>query len=262
VARAAGFYGAQWRTELAMSNSSDATATVTFELLAAGKDNSAPRRAAVVLAPGEKRPVADALGELFGADGTGALRVTRGSAAVTVQARTYDSAAKAPRGRFLDGVEEAAAFAAGRTALLSGLGHDPTGSNRTRTNLGLLNVTAVAIEVEAVVLGKDGGRVGSTRLRLGPHSFTQVDDLFRVAGATGPVAGSARVTTATPSGAFLAYASVVRRDPPSATYVLPKPVRGRAARSADDGGAPAATPAPPSSSTASPAGASAPSSPH
>jgi hypothetical protein len=262
VARAAGHYGAQWRTELALENSASTAAGVGLELFLTGKPGAQPRRAALTLEPGEKRVLADALGELFGTDGSGALRVVRESQAVTVRARTYDSAATAPRGPYLDAVEEGAAFVAGRTALLSGLGHDPAGRSRTRTNLGLLNVAAVALEVEVVVLDPDGARLGSQRLQLGPREFRQVNDLFGAIGVSSPAAGSARVTSSTSGGAFLAYASVVRRDPSSATYVLPKPGRGRPARSADGPGAPAATPAPPSSSTGSPAGVSAPTSPH
>jgi hypothetical protein len=256
VARASGLYGAQWRTELAVANPTDTATSLTFELLLAGRGDGAPRRARLDLAAGEKRTVPDALGELFGASGSGALRVTRGSEAVTVRARTYDGNAKAPRGPFLEGIAERAAHRPGRPAELHGLAHDPGARTRKRTNLGVLNVGKAAIDVEIVAADAGGGAIGSARLHLEPRGFTQVDDLFQAVGADAPVVGSARVTTSTPGGAFLAYASVVRRDPPSVTYVRPesRPAAGAAV-------APPATPAAPSSSTGSPAGGSAPRSP-
>ena len=257
VARTAGHFGAQWQTEMALANPTAQAATVRLELVPAGKAG-APRRVEVTLAPGEKRVVADTLGDLFGAAGAGAVRVVRGDPAVTVGTRTYDSAAKAPRGRFIDGIEEGSAFTPGRAAVLAGLGHDPGSTSRKRTNLGVLNVTAIAIELEVAVSDAEGRRIGAERLRLAPREFRQINDLFGAVGATAAAAGSARVTVATRGGAFLAYASVVRRDPPSVTYVLPRPARPPSPRPAGDAAAPRATPAAPSSSTASRAGASAP----
>jgi hypothetical protein len=252
VARAAGFLGAQWRTELAIANPTAAETAVTFDLLAAGQDNREPRRTTVTLAPGESRAIADALGELFGASGSAALRATRQDGGVTVRSRTFDSAAKAPRGRLLAGIDAGTAFGPGRPARLDGLSHDPAAATRKRTNLGVLNVTGAAVEIVIAVTDEAGAAIGSHRLPVPPFGFVQVDDVFAVVGATAPADGSARVSTPTPGGAFLTYASVVRRDPPSVTYVWP--AEGAAA-------APPATPAAPSSATAPPAGGSAPPSP-
>jgi 4-amino-4-deoxy-L-arabinose transferase-like glycosyltransferase len=254
VARAAGFLGAQWRTELVLANPTAEETAVIVELLAAGQDNRTPRRSVVTLAPGESRRFADALGELFGASGAAALRVSRDDAAVTVRSRTFDSASRAPRGRLLPGIEAGAAYGPGRPARLAGLAHDPATATRTRTNLGVLNVTGVSLDVDIAVADEGGAALGTHRIALPPFGFVQVDDLFAVAGAAAPARGRARVSTPAPEGAFLAYAAVVRRDPPSVTYVRPQ----APAPAPEAAAPPPTTPAAPSSATAPPAGGSAP----
>ena len=205
--------------------------------------------------------IADALGELFRTDGAGALRVLRESRSTTARARTYDSAAKTAPRPYTEAVETAAAVTAGRPAALAGLGYDPARGGQARTNLGLLNVGSVTAEVEVAVSDKDGARLGSARVRLVAGEFRQVNDLFAAVGVRRAATGSARVATATPGGEILAYASVVRRNPPAVTYVQPVADRPRPAAAAGGAALPAATPAVPPASPAPPAGARAPGSP-
>jgi len=220
AARTAGHFGAQWRTELVLENLGETPATVTLELLP-GAGVSAPPGKEITLAAHEKRRYADALGELFGAEGSGALRVIRQRAGVVGRLRTFDSASKGPRGRFLEGVEATAAFGRGRDATLAGLAHEPSGKSHKRTNVGLLNLSGSLLDIELEVRGHDGRALGSKRALLRGNEFRQVNDIFGLVGIKTAAAGSVRITARTATAAYLAYASVVRRDPPSVTYVMP-----------------------------------------
>ncbi len=221
AARINGHDGARWRTELVIENRSASVAHITLALLLAGRDNRAAPVKEVAIEAGGRLASEDALGDLFAADGAGALRLWAAGAPVQARLRTYDAAKKAPRGHFLDAVPEAAGFRIGRTAVLRNLANDPDPDTRKRTNLGLLNVSAVAIDVEISLRDQSGKPLGKKALRLRPWEFKQVNDIFDELDAGSSPGGSATVATATPGGSLLAYAAVVRRQPAGVTYVTP-----------------------------------------
>jgi hypothetical protein len=221
AARIDGHDSARWRTELVIENRSPSTARVTVELLLAGEDNAAPPAKELTIEAGGRFVSEDAVGELFAADGAGALRVQSGGGPVQARLRTYDAARKAPRGHFLDAVPETAGFGPGRAALLRNLANDPDPDTRKRTNVGLLNLGAVAIEVEIALRDESGKPLGKKALWLRPREFRQVNDIFSELDADRSPGGSAEVTTATPGGSLLAYAAVVRKQPAGVTYVTP-----------------------------------------
>ena len=219
AARIDGHDGARWRTELVLENPSTLPVRLKIELLLAGKDNTMPRTKELSLEGGGRFVSEDALGELFAADGAGALRVRSDRLPVKARLRTYEAARKSPRGHFLEGSPETAGFGPGHAAVLRGLANDPDANARKRTNLGMLNVGSIPIDVEIGLRDEAGIVLGKKALRLRAWEFRQVNDVFAALGAGKAPGGSATVTTATPGGSLLAYAAVVRRQPPGVTYV-------------------------------------------
>ncbi len=221
AARLDGHDNARWRTELVLENSSPSPARLRVELLLAGKDNSRPLARQVTLEGAGRLVTEDALGDLFAAAGSGALRVRSDGAPVNARLRTYDAAKKAPRGHFLEGRPESAALVPGRPAVLRNLANEPDARTRKRSNVGMLNVGPVPVDVEITLRGVNGAVLGRKAFALRPWEFRQVNDVFLALGAGKVGGGSATVATTTPGGAVLAYAAVVRRQPAGVTYVTP-----------------------------------------
>ena len=221
AARIGGHDNARWRTELIIENPSTSPARVHAELLLAGRDNAHPPKKEIALAAGGRWFSDDALGELFGADGAGALRIRSDRPEVRARLRTFDAARKAPRGPFLEGRPESAALGPGRPAVLDNLASDPAEKTRKRSNVGLLNLGTERAEVELILRGADGAVRGVTALNLRPLEFRQLNDVFPALGVREAAVGPVTVATATPGAAILAYATVVRRQPASVSYVLP-----------------------------------------
>jgi hypothetical protein len=216
-----GHDNARWRTELVIENASSSPARITVELLLAGRDNARPLAKEIALDADGRLVSDDALGELFGADGAGALRILSHASEVRARLRTYDASRKAPRGPFLEGRPAGAALGPGRPAVLANLASDPDERTRRRSNVGLLNLRAERAEVELILQGADGAARGVTTLVLRPLEFRQLNDVFPALGVLGTAVGQLTVATATPGAAILAYATVVRREPASVSYVLP-----------------------------------------
>jgi hypothetical protein len=221
AARISGHDNARWRTELVIENPSPGPVRVRLELLLAGRDNARPGAKEVALEGRGRLISEDALGDLFAAQGAGAIRVRSDGPPVRARLRTYDAARKAPRGPFLEGRPESAALGPGRPAVLANLASDPSERTRKRCHVGLLNVGTARAEVELILRGADGAVRGVTSLTLRPLEFRQLNDVFPVLGIREAAVGSITVATGTPGAAILAYATVVRREPAGVSYVIP-----------------------------------------
>jgi len=221
AARIGGHDGARWRTELVVENPTGAAASVRLELLLAGRNDVPPPAKEISVAPRGRFASDDALGDLFGIDGAGALRVRPDAAAVRARLRTFDAARKAPRGSYLPARSPADALGPGKPAVLANLASDPSAKSRKRSNVGLLNLSPVRADVELILRDPDGAVRGVTSVALKPLEFRQLNDVFPTLGVREAAVGSITVATGTEGAALLAYATVVRREPAGVTYVLP-----------------------------------------
>jgi hypothetical protein len=78
-----------------------------------------------------------------------------------------------------------------------------------RTNLGVVNVVAMPIAVEVDLYAADGALLGTRTIDLGSWEHHQIDGIFATVTGADVEDGFAVVRTTTPTGRFLAYASVV-----------------------------------------------------
>ena len=135
-------------------------------------------------------------------------------------ARTYNDSGSGSYGQLIEGIAEADAIPAGRTARLVGLvesGRDDAGF---RTNLGLVSVSGESMEVEVELRDGAASTLGTRVVVLEPWESVQLDRVF-TAMTTEPIdAGLALVRTTTPSGRFFAYASVIDNRTIDPVYVL------------------------------------------
>jgi hypothetical protein len=224
--RVDGPFGSEWRSELELANPCADTAIVSVELLLEGR-KPAPPPARLELGPDERRLVADVLGELFAADGVGALRVTGESGCANVLLRIRDVRGALPPGPPLGGFDVPHRLGRGRAIEIPGLASEPAGPGRTRASLGLLNLSRTAIGLEVAVVGPSGAELGARELRLRPRELRQLDDVFAAAGVSSAAAGSVRISSPTVGARVLAYAIVVRRTPPAFELLFPEPALPR-----------------------------------
>jgi hypothetical protein len=225
VANSRGRAGARWQTWLEVTNLAPADNRVSLELLRAGRAGSSAPQTTVVLAPGEKKAWRNALNQLFGFSGSGALRLSPASGRISASSRTANIAAATGEAPLLQGVGEESAIRSGEKATFRGLSHDPSHREAVRTNIGLLNLSAGRIRIRITPYDALAHRLGQLEGDVPSRGFLQVDDIFAQVKA-GPVSGGSAVVDAiTPGAAFLAYASVIRGPAAPVTYVFPERAR-------------------------------------
>jgi hypothetical protein len=253
VANASGFDGAQWRTEVELHNLGAAEVGVTVELLETGLPGGRPAATLPLPAQGSAH-FDNALRELFGATGVGALRLVATADSVAGWCRTYD-ASRTRRPAALAGVRDRDAFGTAADARLTALTRRRGSPRGVWTNLGVLSLSAAPSEVAITLADGSGSARKMLRVPLDPLVLRQLNDVFAGAGPAALEAGSATVHMVTPGGRFLAYAAVVGEDTTAVRYVLPAPAPPAAAAPAGGAAAaPRATPPAPPSAMASPAG--------
>ena len=225
VANSRGRAGARWQTWLELTNLAPAGNRVSVELLRAGRAGSSALQATVALEPGQKRAWRNALNQLFGYTGYGALRLSPLAGPVAAVSRTANIAAGTAEVPLLAAIGEDKAIRSGQKATLRGLAHDPSHEVAVRTNVGLLNLSGGRIRVRIAPYDALGHRLGQLEGELPSRGFLQVDDIFAKVEAGTVSDGSAVVEAITPGSAFLAYASVIRGPAAPVAYVLAEPVR-------------------------------------
>jgi hypothetical protein len=209
VAHNTGLKGTQWRADLEVHNPGAVQARYSLELLKAGQDNSAPASATFTLDPGTSRRYVDVIKDVFGVEGSGAIRVTPSSGSIVVAARSYTDPGTGTRGQFIPGLPVSAATAAPISARLIQLTHTASGATGFRTNIGLVNVTAAPLSAQIGLYSAQGTWLGTKVLSLAPYEFRQETEIFRSVTASDVSDAFAVVSSAMPGARFLAYASVV-----------------------------------------------------
>lgn len=231
VANSRGRAGARWQTWLEVTNLAPSENRVSLELLRAGRARSSALRTAVVLEPRQKSTWQNALDQLFGYSGSGALRLSPLSGPISVGSRTANIAAGTAESPLVQATGEESAIRCGEKATFHGLSHDPSHRAAVRTNIGLLNLSAGRIRVRITPYDALLHPLGQLEGEVPSSGFLQVDDIFAQVKAGAVSDGSAVVDTITPGGALLAYASVIRGPIAPVVYVFPDPIRAPAASS-------------------------------
>ncbi len=219
AAHLSGTLGANWRTDVEVHNPGTAPAAYTIALLNHDADNSQPDARSFTLAAGMAMRYTDIVLHEFGLSGKGALRVTASQGEIVVTSRTYNRIgagnptglpAGSTYGEFVPALADDQAIAASGEGRLIQLSHtDPALKTDYRTNIGVVNVGAGAIDVAIDLFTATGTLLGSVGRSLPPFGYHQFDSVFgAVAGA--PLADAyAVVRCTTAGGRFFAYASVI-----------------------------------------------------
>ena len=205
----------RWLTDMDIANLGDRPADVFLELLRSNVANQPDSAVRLSLEPWSSVRVVDVFGDLFGYEGTGAVRVLASHDDVVIASRTFYDAPDGSFGQGIPAMDQGALVrfgGAGRLVELSDSGNDDEGF---RTNLGMLSAVNVPIEVHVELYRSDGSLLRAIDVTLQPHEQRQLNRVFTEATDV----GFAVVSTSTPGGAFWSYASVVSNPTDDPTFV-------------------------------------------
>jgi hypothetical protein len=213
AANLGGESNSRWLTDLAIRNTSAATAEVSLVL----HGNDSEHSLSTFISGSNQAVFEDVVG-LLGVTGKGALEICSDQPLAAV-ARIYNQDSQGTFGQFLDASTSAEGLAAGESAWLLGL-RQLTGS--FRTNLSVTNTGSATATVRVELYASNGARLHSYTMTVQPSQVVQDLEPFSTrAGRTSHGWGFARVTVETGSG-ILSSASVVDSRTSDATTVAMK----------------------------------------
>ncbi len=204
-----------WRTDLDINNTGARAQAVVVEWLAADQANEMPQQVMLMVAPYGSVRYHDAVESLFGAEGSGALRILADPDSIRVSSRTFNDAIQGTFGQGIPSATEGDVITFGEVARLVGLSQSDGGSAGFRTNIGLANLGANQVEVMIDLYDGNGSWVATVTRTLEAYGQTQVNQIL----PDGTEIGYAEVWTSTPGARFLAYGSVVDNITGDPTYV-------------------------------------------
>jgi hypothetical protein len=220
AAAAAGAEGAFFQTDVDINNKGMTDATVYFEWLPRGADNSMPAASEpFTLAAGTSMFFPNILVDEFGLtpDVVGAIRMVDDTGNVIGMSRTYN----------VPGEKVAGTFGQALPAVPSDMMLMGTATNRIifqsenddiRANVGCQNGTAEGLRVSIDLYDNEGMMLETKTLDLQPYSNGQINRIFR---AYSPVDGYVDVYTASDTASYYCYGSVLDNETSDPTSILP-----------------------------------------
>lgn len=216
AARSVGSNGTFWRTDLVLTNTGEADVSAALAFLEAGRDNTDVDEVDVTVPAGGSLELADVVGSVLGASGSGAVRIlSQGD--LLVSSRTYTDSDGGTFGQFIPGERAETGIGAGQAVRLLGLAENAA----YRTNVGLVNTTGEVVEASIDLLDGAGAVLGTESVRLEPFGWKQLNRIFSSNGLDGLDTAQAVVRTTSGSGAVIPYASVVDNLTGDPVYVAP-----------------------------------------
>lgn len=213
-ARAAG-PGTFWTTSLTIHNPGGAAATAVVKFLGHGGDGRGGPERPVALAARETKVFPDVLGGLFGLSSDFGPLLVSSAAPLVVQGQTSTPGTTGTYGQSVPAVPFCDLVGATARSI-TGVSED----SAFRTNL-MLAGGFVPTDVDVRLVAPDGRTLASRVARLGPLGFAQLN-VGADFGATGVSGGTFVLSTATPGGAFTAYASAIDRATGDPRTLLPR----------------------------------------
>ncbi len=203
VAHMPGARGTNWRCNLSVLNTIDAT--VALELTFRDADGSTVRPAAVgPFGTVEWEDVALSLFDMSGPC-AGAVEISS-NLPVIVSARSYNASAEGTYGQYLPGCELADTLSSGQVGYLPQL----KSTEGFRTNIGVVNLGDVPCTASITLHSDSGAQLGDgLSLEVAPGGWFQENDVFAKAQAGACGLARARIELETPGCSIWAYASVV-----------------------------------------------------
>jgi len=222
AAQTNGVGGSVWRTELTLFNGGSEPASGQFTFIPGGGAPVLTR--ALFLGVNQSITFANALNDLFGlSNGAGAIAIEASSAtttpAIRVTSRTFTTGSVGTYGQSVPNVSGDEQTS---TLLLTGLESDAN----FRTNIGLVNRTALPVNAGLTLYDANGNVVATTTVTVPEKNFQQssLSTFFPAVNGRSFSALSMRVDSATPN-AVSAYGSVVdnRTQDPVYVQAIPAP---------------------------------------
>ncbi len=208
VAKLAGAAGTNWVTDTVFTNTTQADSSVKVSLWKRDQNNSSPTQRSFLLKPERMVELSDVLLSLFGETaGAATLDVTVG-AGILADGRTYNQVKQGTYGQYIPGLGEGQAVTNHRRGFLVMAAQNAA----FRANLGLVNPSMTAVDVEVRLYGASGTQVGSSRTwNLGGRTVKQIDRIVRQFTNQDMDSGwiEIRVKDSTPDGQVLIFNSVV-----------------------------------------------------
>lgn len=199
ASHAGGLVGSQWRTDLGLLDTGDATANVQVTLFVSGTVASST----TYVPAGSQSILVDVVSQL-GMTGSGALQILSDQP-LKVTSRTYNLTPAGTFGQDYPAYTTDQGLSAGQSAYLPHL----IENSAFRTNIGLTNTGLSAAQVVVELHDGDGQLLTSYSVALQPGEWKQETQPFqRRAGRTNMARGYAKVTVISGSG-VLAHASVI-----------------------------------------------------
>jgi len=197
-----------WKTDLEVHSKGLLTSAYSIELLKTRTDNTQFEKTTQPLLGGWSVRHTNALDELFGFSGTGALRATAGTPLV-IGSKTYNQLPDKTYGQSLPGFREASAIHQGQVGRMVQLSYSPDSSSGFRTNLGFVNTLSIGLDIDASLFDGSGTLLGSRRYSLEPYEHEQLTDVYAWATNTALDNAFIDVEAVTSPAVFFAYTSVI-----------------------------------------------------
>jgi len=199
AAHAPGDQGSQWRSDLGVYNAGSSSVSMKVDFHANGTVYSMYEN----LQPGTSGFYEDIIG-MLNTSGAGALEIQT-DAEVFVTSRIYSQDSSGTFGQFLDGVDPIHGLGTGQSAVLPQLRQDAM----FRSNIGMLNTSSSAANVEVRLFDGQGNEIQSFTRTLQPGILRQENKPFQTIGGRNDIArGSALVQVMSGTG-VLTYGSVI-----------------------------------------------------
>lgn len=161
AANSPGVGDTSWRTNVEILNRSSGTANVSIEWLPWNQANPSPVKQTYTLGGGRAIRYENAVATLFGASGSGTLRITGIGGSLLVNARTYNTAASGTYGQYIGGLVLGDGVQPARQQVLLHLSQSTSDTTGFRTNLGLVSATPYQIVVNAAFYDRTGALLGT-----------------------------------------------------------------------------------------------------
>lgn len=220
AAHKSGRNGTVWRTDLEVCATAAYAAECRIELFASGQSNPEPPTETFTLAAGNCVRYADVVRRVFGKSATGALRLIPTTGVILASSRTYTRRPDGGTfGQFIPAIPESEAIPRPRHYRILQLSHSADPTIGFRTNIGLVNIAAVPIEVRIEVLGQDDSIMHSLEVNLAPFEHRQLNGLLEGIGSGDLDNVVISVQSWTDGARYFAYASVVDNTSGDAVYL-------------------------------------------
>jgi len=214
-----GFGGTVWRTDIEIKSCDDSDAEIRIEALERGKENLSPLAESLQVDGGSTLRVNDALSSIFHLIGAAAFRITPLTGCTFITSRTYNDSAGGTYGQYVPAIPESEAFNNKRAAQLIQLSQSDDDTTGYRTAIGLINLTGLNLRLTLQFYSSMGRFFGPLTKTLGPYEYIQLDKAFRNLTFINVPDGYVTISTITPGGSFLAYASVVDNRSGDAIFI-------------------------------------------